>query len=158
MSRNYKGPIPPGIGAPNLHLEVFTPNQALEILQADLISESSNLYPNASYKYLIPGKPRPFMRLGKFQASHIHQMRSSQSYLAAQPTYNKRDNNTICPAYQSEEETFEHAALEYPAREPLRQVHCPGLSSVSPQQLPLVLPLAIATIFSRYFTFTYKFS
>jgi hypothetical protein len=71
------------------------------------------------------------MRLGKFQASRIHQMRSGQSYLAAQPTHNQRDNSTICPACESGEETFEHAALDCPAREPMRQTHCTGLSSVA---------------------------
>jgi hypothetical protein len=131
MPRNYKAPLPPGIDAPNLHLIDFMPNQALDILQADLISEWTNLYPNASYKYSIPGKPHTFMRLGKFQASHIHQMRSCQSYLAAQPTYNQYDKSTLCPTCKSEEETFEHAALDCPAWEPIPQVHCPGLSSVA---------------------------
>jgi hypothetical protein len=72
MPRYYKAPLPPGIDAPNLHLDDLTPNQALEILQADLISEWTNLYPNAVYKYPIPGKPHTFMGLGKFQASRIH--------------------------------------------------------------------------------------
>jgi len=131
LPRNYKAPLPPGIDAPNLHREAFTPNQVSDLLQADLLSEWSELYPSSSYKYPIPGKPHTFMRLGKFQASRIHQMRAGQSYLAAQPTYRQRDQSTLCPACESEEETFEHAALDCPARDPMRQTHCPGLSSIS---------------------------
>jgi hypothetical protein len=131
MPRNYKAPLPPGIDAPNLHLDDFTPNQALELLTTDMVTEWSKLYPSSSYKYPIPGKPHAFMRLGKFQASRIHQMRAGQSYLAAQPTYRQLEQSTLCPACESEEETFEHATLDCPAREPMRQTHCPGLSSVS---------------------------
>jgi len=91
MRRNFKAPLPVGIDAPNLHLDSFTPNQALDILQANMVAEWALLYPNNSYNHPIPGKPHTFMRLGKFQASRIHQMRSGLSYLAAQPTYYNRD-------------------------------------------------------------------
>jgi hypothetical protein len=120
-----------GIDVPNLHKDTFTPNQALELLQADLISEWSKLYPAAFYKYPIPGKPHAFMRLGKFQASRIHQMRVGQSYLTAQPTHRQRDQCTLCPACESKRETFEQAALDCPTREPMRQTHCPGVASVA---------------------------
>jgi len=35
------------------------------------------------YPYLSAVRPHPFMRLGKFIAGRIHQMRSGKSYLAA---------------------------------------------------------------------------
>jgi hypothetical protein len=131
MPCNFKATLPPGIDVPNLHKDTFPPNQALDLLQADLVSKWSNLYPAASYKYPVPGKPHAFMRLGKFQASRIHQMRAGQSYLAAQPTHRQRDQSTLSLACESEEETFEHTALNCPALAPMHQTHCPGLFSVA---------------------------
>jgi hypothetical protein len=39
MPRNYKAPLLPDINASNVHKDAFTPNQALDLLQADLITE-----------------------------------------------------------------------------------------------------------------------
>jgi hypothetical protein len=120
MPRYYKASLPPVIDAPNLHKDCLTPYQANDFFLKNLYEEWSNLYLNATYKYPILRKLHTFMRLGKFQASRIHQMRSGQSYLAAQPTPFQQDKSTLCPACESEEESFEHATLDCPAREYFR--------------------------------------
>jgi len=149
MPRYYKAALPPGIDSPNIGEDDLTPNQASEFLYSILDAEWTDLYQGASYKYPILSNPHTFMRLGKFQASRIHQMHSGKSYLAAQPTHYQQDQSSLCPACESEEETFEHAALHCPAREHARQTHCPELSSIS-HDSPLWTSFNMVQQFSRY--------
>jgi len=72
-----------------------------------LTKEWASLFPTPGY-YLHPPTlhPRPFMRLSKFVAGRIHQMRAGKSYLAAHPTWSSPDADTSCPRCGLEPETF----------------------------------------------------
>ena len=83
------------------------------------------------YPYRPSLRPHPFMGLDKFSAGRLHQMRSGKSYLHAHPSW---DNNepTTCPSCLSAPETFEHAILLCPAKEPARSRHLQGVLELGP--------------------------
>jgi len=76
-------------------------------------------------------KPYPFMGLDKFTAGRLHQMRSGKSYLRAHPSWDS-EVPTTCPSCLSAPETFEHAILRCPAKEPARTRHLQGVLDVAP--------------------------
>ena len=86
----------------------------------------------ARYPYRPSLKPHPFMGLNKFAAGRLHQMRSGKSYLRAHPSWNDEDIPTTCPRCDEAPETFEHAILRCPAREPARTRHLQGVSDIGP--------------------------
>ena len=49
-----------------------------------------------TYIYPVPSRPHYFMKLGKFQASRIHQMRSGRSYLDAHKDPLEQDPDPAC--------------------------------------------------------------
>ena len=88
------------------------------------------------------------MRLGKFMAGRIHQMRAQKSYLAAHPSWFDPSPSKLCPLCGDEQETFSHAVLRCPAKAAARLRHLQGVSSVasdSPLWSSTPLLLALAT-------------
>ena len=85
----------------------------------------------ARYPYRPSLKPHPFMGLDKFSASRLHQMRSGKSYLRAHPSWDN-DTPTTCPSCQNAPETFEHAILHCPAKQPARTRHLQGVLDIGP--------------------------
>jgi len=86
----------------------------------------------ARYAYPPSLKPHPFMGLDKFSAGRIHQKRSGKSYLRGHPSWDS-DAPTTCPSCQSAPETFEHAILLCPAKEPSRTRHLQGVLDIGPE-------------------------
>jgi len=99
-----------------------------------LLTEWASLFPTPGY-YLHPPalSPRPFMGLGKIVARRMHQMRAGKSYLAAHPTWRSPDQDTSCPRYGLEYETFEHAILSCHWRQHSRSRLLQGFTSVGPE-------------------------
>jgi len=85
----------------------------------------------ARYPYRPSLNPHPFMGLDKFSVGRIHQMRSGKSYLPAHPSWDS-DAPTTCPSCQSAPETFEHAILHCPAKEPSSTRHLQVMLDVCP--------------------------
>lgn len=83
----------------------------------------------ARYPYPPSLKPHPFMGLTKFNTGWLHQIRSGKSYLGAHPSWDNCDPTT-CPRCDKSPETFEHAVLSCPAREPARVRHLQAVSSL----------------------------
>ena len=84
------------------------------------------------YPYRPSLRPHPFMGLNKFTAGRLHQMRSGKSCLRAHPSLNDHDIPTTCPRCDEAPETFEHAILRCPQKEPARTRHLQGVSDISP--------------------------
>jgi hypothetical protein len=74
------------------------------------------------------------MKLDKFTAGRIHQMRSGKSHLSGQPSWFDRAANTptLCPYCEEEDEDFPHAILRCPAKADQRAFHIPGIDDVGP--------------------------
>ena len=85
----------------------------------------------ARYEYRPSIKPHPFMRLSKFDAGRLHQMRSGKSYLRAHPSRDD-DGPPTCPSCNEAPETFEHAILHCSAKRPARIRHLQGVSGLGP--------------------------
>jgi len=83
------------------------------------------------YPYRPLLKPHWFMGLDKFSAGRLHQMRSGKSYLRAHPSWDN-DAPTTCPSCQSAPETFEHAILHCPAKDPSRTRQLHGVLDIGP--------------------------
>jgi len=113
---------PPGRSYPQLKLQC----------RSLLIKEWEESAPDpARYPYRPSIKPHPFMGLDKFTAGRLHQMRSGKSYLRAHPSWSD-DAPTTCPSCDEAPETFEHAILRCPAKEPARARHLQGVSDIGP--------------------------
>ena len=76
-------------------------------------------------------KHHPFMGLNKFDAGRLHQMRLGNSYLRAHPSWDN-EGPTTCPRCNESPETFEHAILSCPAKEPARHRHIQAVSDLGP--------------------------
>ena len=74
-------------------------------------------------------RPHPFMGLSKFDAGHLHQIRSGKSYLRAHPSWDD-DGPSTCPSCAPE--TFEHAILHCPAKEHARTCHLQAVTELGP--------------------------
>jgi len=85
----------------------------------------------ARYPFRPSLKPHPFMGLDKFTAGRLHQMRAGKSYLHAHPSWDS-EVPTMCPSCLSAHETFEHAILQCPAKEPARTRHLQGVLDLAP--------------------------
>jgi len=85
----------------------------------------------ARYPYRPSLKPYPFMGLDRFSTGRLHQMRSGKCYLRADPSW-ADDGPATCPRCQSAPETFEHAILRCPAKEPARTRHLQGVLDIGP--------------------------
>ena len=85
----------------------------------------------ARYAYRPSLRPHPFMGLPKFDAGRLHQMRSGKSYLRAHPSWDD-DGPTTCPSCSEAPETFAHAILDCPAKEPARTRHLQGVTEIGP--------------------------
>jgi len=85
----------------------------------------------ARYAYRPSLKPHPFMGLPKFDAGRLHLMRSGKSYLRAHPSWDD-DGPTTCPSCSEAPETFAHAILHCPAKEPARTRHLQGVTELGP--------------------------
>ena len=85
-----------------------------------------------TYSYPVPSRPHHFMKLGKFQASRIHQMRSGRSYLAAHEDPLGQDPDPTGHWCWQGGETFQHAAITCPAHERFRTALCPTVKSIGP--------------------------
>jgi len=83
------------------------------------------------YPYRPSRKPHPFMGLNKFDAGRLHQARSGKSYLRAHPSRND-DRPTICPRCEEAPESFKHAVLSCPTREPVIVRHLQGVYDLGP--------------------------
>ena len=85
-----------------------------------------------TYVYPVPSRPHHFMKLGKFQALRIHQMRSGRSYLAAHKDPLGQDPDPACRRCWQGEETFHHTAITCSAHDRFRTALCPTVESVEP--------------------------
>ena len=101
-----------------------------------------------TYEYLPSLKPHPFMGLSKFDAGRLHQMRSGKSYLRAHPFWDDNGPNT-CPRCAEAPETFEHAILHCPTKEPARTLHVQGLTGLGPDA-PVWHSAALLGALTRY--------
>jgi len=106
----------------------------------------------ARYPYQPSLQPHPFMGLDQFSAGRIHQMRSGKSYLCAHPSRDS-DAPTTCPSCQSAPETFEHAILLCPAKEPSRTRHLQGVLDLGPDA-PVWSWAALLGALARFITST----
>jgi len=86
----------------------------------------------ARYAYRPSLKPHLFMGLSKFDAGHLHQMRSGKSYLRAHPSWNDA-GPTTCPSCAEAPETFEHVILHCAAKMPARDHHLQGVTALDPE-------------------------
>jgi len=100
------------------------------------------------YQYHPSLKPHPFMGLLKFDAGRLHQMRFGKSYLRAHPTSDD-DGPTTCPSCSEAPETFEHAILLCPAKEPARTRHLQGVTEIGPDA-PVWSSAALLGALTRY--------
>ena len=73
------------------------------------------------------------MRLGKFVAGRIHQIRSGKSYLADHPSWDNTGANTSCPLCSEALQTFEHAILSCPSSAHQRSRLLQGVSDLAPE-------------------------
>jgi len=85
------------------------------------------------YPYPPTTRPHPFMGLGKFVASRIHQMRSGKSYLVAHPSWEDPDADTSCPLCSEVPQTFKHAILSCPSSARQRSRLLQGVSDLAPE-------------------------
>ena len=85
----------------------------------------------ARYPFRPSRNPHPCMGLDKFTLGRLHQMRSGKSYLRAHPSL-VSEVPTTCPSCLSAPETFEHAILRCPAKEPARTCLVQGVLDVAP--------------------------
>ena len=74
--------------------------------------------------------PHPFMGLDKFVARRIHQMRAGKSYLAAHPYWWEEVPDYTCSRCASAPETFAHAILYCPRKNPERSLLLAEVSSL----------------------------
>jgi len=77
--------------------------------------------------------PHPFIGLGKFIASRVHQMRTKKSYLAAHPSWSSPVVSQLCSLCVEEQETFSYSILRCPAKAAPKSRHLQGLTSVGPE-------------------------
>ena len=75
------------------------------------------------YPYPLRLSPHPFIGVGNFMASRIHQMCSQKSYLAAHPSWFNADDSPFCPHCGDEPVTFSQAILRYPTKASARVRH-----------------------------------
>jgi len=85
----------------------------------------------ARYAYRPSLKPHPFMGLPKFDAGRLHLIRSGKSYSRPHQSWDD-DGPTACPSCSEAPETFEHAILHCPAKEPGRTRHLEGVTELGP--------------------------
>ena len=102
----------------------------------------------ATYKYRSGLTPHPFMGLSKFDAGHLHQMRSGKSYLRAHLAWDDTAPTT-CPSCKEALETFEHAILRCPAKRPARTRHLQGVTDIGPDA-PVWSSAALLGAFTRF--------
>ena len=124
--------IPPPAGE-NIHLSLLMARtyKALKVRsQLRMLTEWDSLHPPSDYyKYPCRLDPHPFMRLDKFIAGRLYQMRAHRSYQAAHPSWWSEDPDASCPRCRSDDETFEHAILYCPAKSDHRRRYLePALS------------------------------
>ena len=81
------------------------------------------------YSFPLRFAPHPFMGLGKFIASRIHQMRAQKSYLAAHPSWFNASDSQLCPLCGDEPESSVTPYYAVPPRPQLGHT----ISEVSPQ-------------------------
>ena len=97
-----------------------------------LMEEWKDQAPDPS-RYLYPPslKPHPFRGLNKFDPGRLPQMRSGKGYLCAHLWWDNHDPTT-CPRCKEAPETFEHAILSCPSREPARVRHLEAVTNLGP--------------------------
>jgi len=100
------------------------------------------------YAYRPSLKPHPFRGLSKFDAGRLHQMRSGKSYLRAHPSWDD-DGPTTCPSCAEAPESFEHAILHCPVKEPDRSRHLQGVTELGPDA-PVWSTAALLGALSRF--------
>jgi len=138
ISEFYPEP-PPGRSYPQLKLKC----------KNLLMEEWDKAAPDpARYPYQPSLKPHPFMGLDKFTAGRLHQMRSGKSYLRAHPSWDS-EVPTTCPSCLSAPETFEHAILQCPAKEPARTRLLQGIIDVAPDA-PVWSSVALLGALARF--------
>jgi len=121
LSDTYPAP-PPGREYPQLKL------QCRNLLMRELEEVAPD---PPRYEYRPSLKPHSFMGLSKFDAGHLHQMRSGKSYLRAHPSCDD-DAPTTCPCCGEAPETFEHAILYSSAKRPARTRHLQRVTKLGP--------------------------
>ena len=118
----YPAP-PPGRSYPQLKLQC----------KSLLIKDWEAAAPDpARYPYPPSFRHHPFIGLDKFTAGRLHQMRCGKSYLWGHASWKDDNIPTTCPLYNEAPETFEHAILHCPAKEPARTHHLQGVSDLGP--------------------------
>jgi len=88
--------------------------------------------PPPGYGYPPSTTPHAFMGLSRFMSARIHQMRSSKSSLASHTSWFNRDPNPLCQYCEEDDETFEHAILDCPAKAEERVSYLSRTTDLSP--------------------------
>jgi hypothetical protein len=86
------------------------------------------------YPYPPSTVPNAFMKINKFTAGRLHQMRAGKSYLAAHTSWFD-DRSHICPFCEETEEDFDHAILHCPAKAEERAGCIPTLTDLGPSSV-----------------------
>ena len=108
--------------------------------QARLLAEWGAIAPDPDpYPFPCSTKPHPLMRLPKFAAGRLHQMRAGKSYLAVHHSWFDKDPSPACPRCHSAPETLNHAILHCPDRGPARRPPPSGGLQPSPRRRGLDL-------------------
>jgi len=159
-----EGQPPPGSRSLPPHDTMTNPYRALKgRTRLLLLEEWRRLAPPPSYNtFPLSLTPHPFMRLGKFMAGRIHQMRAQKSYLAAHPSLSRAAEPRLCPRCGEEEETFSHAILRCQSTSYPRERLLQGLSDVGPdsplwsdKELLLALAAVIRATGTNYLLFMF---
>jgi len=138
LGERYPDP-PPGRSYPQLKL----------LCKKLLMKEWEDEAPGPErYAYSPSLTPHPFMGLSKFDAGRLHQMRSGKSYLRTHPSWDD-EGPTTCPRCSEAPESFAHAILHCPAREPARDRHLQGVTELGPDA-PVWSSVALLGALTRF--------
>ena len=99
-------------------------------LKGDLIrSWDKTLPPPPCYIYQTSLTPHKFLKMSRFMAGRISQMRAHKSYLNAHPSWS-HNNPPLCPKCEESDEDFEHVILHCNAMALSRDLYIPTIESI----------------------------
>jgi len=130
--------------------------QALRVpLRQSLLADWSDLCPPVplSYPYSASLTPHAFTGLPRFICGRIHQMPSGASYLAAHVSWRNRASSTLCPFFEEDDESFQHAILHCPTKAHPRLTHLSRVDDIGPDG-PLWLSVPLFQGFAEYLNAT----
>jgi hypothetical protein len=99
-------------------------------LKGELIrSWDSKFPPPIYYNYYTSLTPQKFLKMSRFMAGRISQMRAHKSYLNAHPSWS-HNNPPLCPRCEESDEDFEHVILHCNALASSRALYIPNIDSL----------------------------